>query len=305
MSPRFSRRQFLVAAGLTPAVAACSTAGSAATPPTLVHLFSSDHVIAAGRPQRIPFAVVDTGAVTLVDDEQLAVTVLDNDGEVVDTVTVLGRVVDHDHVGEEDPDHQHANLLRYFSLRTTLPEVGVYDIEVDFGDAGRSRLPLQSFDPADVQVVLPGDPMPRISTPTFDRPEGIDPICTLAPEPCPFHEIDAADAIGSGRPLALLVATPALCATAYCGPVVSTMIDNAPDYPEIDFIHLEFWANAADVGGNYGDPDLRLAQPVADLGLTFEPSLFLVAGDGTLVDRIDNIFDVPEFRAGLDALRTA
>lgn len=305
MSLRLSRRQFLVAAGLAPAVAACSSAGSAAPAPTLVHLFSSDHVIAAGRPQRIPFAVVDTGAVRLVDDEQLAVTVLDNDGNVVDTVTVVGRIVEHDHVGEEDPDHQHADLLRYFSLRTTLPEVGVYDIEVDFGDAGRSRLPIQSFDPSSVKVVLPGDPMPRISTPTFDHPEGIDPICTQWPEPCPFHTIDAADAIGSGRPVALLVATPALCATAYCGPVVDTMIENAPDFPDIDFVHLEFWANAAEVDNNYGDPDLRLAQPVADLGLTFEPSLFLVGPDGVLVDRIDNIFDVPEFRAGLDALLTA
>lgn len=293
-----------MAAGLTPVAVACSSSGSDTVPPTLVHLFSSDRVIAAGRPQRIPFAVVDTGDLTLIDDEQLAVTVLD-DGAVIDTVTVVGRVVDHDHVGEEDPDHQHANLLRYFSLRTTLPTPGVYDIEVDFGDAGRSRLPIQAFDPADVDVVLPGDPMPRITTPTFDRPEGIDPICTQWPVPCPFHTLDAADAIGSGRPVALLVATPALCATAYCGPVVNTMIDNAPDFPEIDFLHLEFWANAAEVGSNYGDPNLRLAQPVADLGLTFEPSLFLVAGDGTLIDRIDNIFDVAEFRSGLAALRSA
>ncbi|MEL7207752.1 MAG: twin-arginine translocation signal domain-containing protein, partial [Actinomycetota bacterium] len=53
MSLRLSRRDFLVAAGLAPALAACGSDGAeAADPPQLVHLFSSDHVIAAGRPHR-------------------------------------------------------------------------------------------------------------------------------------------------------------------------------------------------------------------------------------------------------------
>ncbi|MEL7209131.1 MAG: hypothetical protein AAGK32_13020, partial [Actinomycetota bacterium] len=214
-------------------------------------------------------------------------------------VDVTGMVVLDDPPGHREPVD---DLLRYFSLRTTLPEVGIYDLEVDFGPAGQGRLPVQSFDPSTVPVVLPGDPMPRIVTPTFDRPTGIDPICTRAPEMCPFHTVDAAAVIGSGRPLALLVATPALCQTAYCGPVVETMIEAAPEHPDIEFLHLEFWANAAEVGGNYADPSLELAAPVAELGLTFEPSLFLVDGGGMLVDRIDNIFDGDEFRAGLDAI---
>lgn len=302
MPLRLSRREFLVAAGLVPAVAACGSAGSESVdPPQLVHLFSSDYVIAAGRPQRIPFAVVDNGSLELGDREELAVTVF-KDEQIIDTLTVAGRLVEHDHRADVDPDHQHADLLRYFSLRTTLPDPGIYDLEVDFGSAGRGRLPIQSFDPSEVEVALAGDAMPMVSTPTFERPDGIDPICTRTPDMCPFHVLDTADVIGSGRPLALLVATPALCQTAYCGPVVETMIGAAPDYPEIDFIHLEFWANAAEVGGNYEDPALELAAPVAELGLTFEPSLFLVDGAGKLVDRIDNIFDLDEFRSGLDAL---
>lgn len=303
MIDRLSRRRFLLGGGAL-TLTAC-TSGGQATPeatPQLVHLFSSDHVIAAGRQQRIPFAVVDNGALALTDTSQLAVRVL-FDEEVIDEITVAGRVVEHDHgQGQTDPNHQHASLLRYFALRTELPTVGIYDIEVDFGPAGTARLPVQSFETADVKVVLPGDPLPAVLTPTFDQPEGIDPLCTRAPEPCPFHDVSVHEVLASGRPLALLIATPALCQTAYCGPVLETLITEMAEFPSITPLHLEFWANGGEVGGNYADPDIRLAEPVADLGLTFEPSLFVVGRDGLVVDRIDNLFDQAELRAALDSI---
>lgn len=284
------------------ALAACGGSSASAAPPQLVHLFSSDHVIVAGRQQRIPFAVVDDGNLALTDDVQLAARVLFEE-EVIDEVTVAGRVVEHDHVqADADPNHQHAVLLRYFALRTELPTAGIYDIEVDFGSAGRARLPVQSFDPQDVPVVLPGDPLPAVQTPTFAAPSGIDPLCTRSPEPCPFHDLSVDEVLATGRPLALLVATPALCQTAYCGPVLETLIAEASAFPTVIPLHLEFWANGAEVDGNYADPAIRLAEPVADLGLTFEPSLFVVDAGGIVVDRIDNLFDRDELRSGLAAI---
>lgn len=300
MIDRLSRRRFLLGGGALGLAACGRSATEEADPPQLVHLFSSDHVIVAGRQQRIPFAVVDSGNLSLPDGVQLPVRVL-RDGEVIDELTVTGRIVDHDHV-EADPDHQHANLLRYFALRTELPTAGIYDLEVDFGSSGIGRLPIQSFDHFDVPVVLPGDRLPTVVTPTFDDPTGIDPLCTRAPVPCPFHDISLDEVVAAGRPLALLIATPALCQTAYCGPVLETLIAEAPAFPEVTAVHLEFWANGADVDGNYADPSLRLAQPVADLGLTFEPSLFVVDRQGTVVDRIDNLFDTDELRAALAAV---
>lgn len=312
--PRVSRRRFLLgalAAGtLGPAVAtACSSSGDgsgAAAGPQLVHLFSPDHVIAAGMPQRVPFGVVADPAarLDLADDAELAVRVLAGD-DVVDETTVVGRVVDHDHVGPaaDDPDHQHADLFRYFALRTVLPEPGIYDVEVRFDASTTARLPVQAFEPATVAVPLAGDALPVVSTPTTSDPAGIDPICTRSPDPCPFHELDVAEVLAAGRPLALLVATPALCATAYCGPVVDTLIEaiaaGGTAYGDLAAVHLEVYANASEVDGNYGDPALRIATPVAELGLEFEPSLFLVDRAGVVVDRIDNIFDRTELDGAL------
>jgi hypothetical protein len=283
-------------------VAASCSRDAPPTDVTLVHLFSTNRVLAAGGPQRIPFAVVTQEGLDLPDGAELPVTVL-RDGVVVEELTVTGRVVDHDHsAAETDPDHQHADLLRYFALRTTLPTPGVYDLEVDFGDSRIGRLPVQCFDPAEISVILPGQALPELRTPTVVDPAGVSPICTRAPGPCGFHELTAAEALADGHPVALLVATPALCRTAYCGPALETLIETASAFPGVVPIHLEFYANADEVAGNYDDERLRLAPSVEALGLEFEPSLVLVGRDGVVVDRIDNLFDADELEAGLTAI---
>ncbi len=314
-----TRRRFLgqlaAVAGVTSAaglIVACGEAGSEAlVAPTVVPLFAPDRVLVAGRPQRIPLGIVvpelssiystdDPGATALPgDDDEVPITVL-YDGEVIDTVAVRGRIVDHEHLDGTDPDHQHADLFRYYPLRTTLPEPGIYDLEIDVG-AAVATIPVQAFDPAEATLPLVGDPFPVVSTPTFDDPGEIDRLCTRF-EPCDFHRHDAADLVGRGRPLALLVATPAFCATAYCGPVLDTLIDAASGRDGLDVVHVEVYANPDEVGGNYLDPAIRLAPAVTGLGLSFEPSLFLVDGDGIVADRIDNVFDRTELDDALDTL---
>lgn len=275
--------------------------------PDVAALFNPDRVLAAGRPQRIPFALIDPGGeggVALpATDEALVAVELTADGEVLDRTEVPGHVVAHDHVGE-DVDHEHSNLFRYYPARFTMPVPGIYDLVVTIVDSGFGTpttvtLPVQAFDPSDITVPLPGDPMPVVATPTVDDPSGIDRLCTR-PEPCPFHDQSFDTVMTNGRPSALLVATPAYCSTAYCGPVVDTMIEASNDVDGVDIVHAEVYANPDEVDGNFADPAIRLAPAVVQTRLTFEPALFLVGSDGTLVDRIDNVFDANE---AVDALR--
>lgn len=289
------------------ALAACGS--SDPVPPTVVALFSPDHVLVAGRAQRIPIAIVAAGDAgdassdtpSIADDAPIEVTVR-FEGDTVDELSVAGHVVDHDHVGQPNPDHQHANLFRYYPLRTTLPTPGIYDLDVVVGDA-EATLPVQAFDPAEVGLPLVGDPFPAIATPTFDEPAGVDRLCTRF-EPCPFHQTSADQLLTGDRPLAVLVATPAFCSTAYCGPVLETLIAAAPRHPGLDVVHVEVYANPDEVDGNFTDPRIRLAPAVAALGLGFEPALFLVDAGGVVVDRIDNVFDRTELDAALTTLVT-
>lgn len=311
MSNRFSRRRFLLAGsalagGVIVTSASCGGGGTSAPSPeqaiNLVRLFSPDRVLAAGIPQRIPFAVVAGSAVDIADDAELPVRVF-QEGKVIEELTVRGHIVDHDHVGDGgDPEHQHADLLRYFPLRATLPTPGVYDLEADFGVGRRVLLPVQAFPLDEIVVPLTGDQIPPLVTPTVTDPAGVDTLCTRAPEACSFHGPTVAEVLAEGRPMALLIATPAFCQTAFCGPVLETLLEHAPTVPDVVPIHLEVYANPAALGGNFDRTLLEMAPQVAQLGLTFEPSLFLVNSNGVIADRIDNIYDASELVASLESL---
>lgn len=263
--------------------------------PQLVGLYNTSNVIASGIEQRIPFAVIDeTNTAELISDEaELPVTIISSSGETVAEVTVKGHVVEHDHLeSEKDEDHQHANLYRYFPLRAKLPTPGVYDVEVDFSGV-KSSLTVQAFEPTTVSVPLPGSNFPEVATPTILENSGVDRLCTKSPI-CNFHEVSADQLLQQNKPFILLVATPAFCSTAYCGPVLDTLIEVSTDYPGLDVIHCEVYANSKEVDGNYADPAIKLAPAVEAMGLTYEPALFLVDPKGIVVDRIDNVFDKTE-----------
>ena len=297
-----TRRQFLREAGLTGAALTLLGAGCANDSEMaeleLVRLFSSDSVIVAGMEQRLPLGLVDNGSPVVGEGSSVDVRVL-LDGVRVDEVTVPSRLVNHDHPqGDGDTPHEHADIVRYFPLRTTLPEPGIYDLEV-LVEGQTISLPVQAFAAEDVGIIVPGSPFPRLDTPTLVAPGPMEPLCTLFDGPCPFHDRTVAEVLDAGDPLAFLIATPAFCSTAYCGPVLQTLIDSVGNFPSIQPIHLEVYENPREVDGDLSDPNLRPVAAFAELGLTFEPSLFLVGRDGMLADRIDNVFDKAELELAL------
>lgn len=291
-----------------PLLAACGGSSEPLQPANIAAMFSPDRVLVAGIEQRIPFAIIapspEVRDQTAIPDEGEAVTVrLLSGEEELDSMELVGHLVAHDHVEGTPDDHQHADLLRYYPARFTMPEPGIYDIAVTIRDT-ESALPVQAFAPEEVLIPIPGSTVQPFETPTVDNPEGVDQLCTRIDGPCPFHEQSYAEIAAAGRPAAILVATPAYCSTAYCGPVVDTLMEAADEVPGLDIVHTEVYANALEFGGNFTDPGIQVAPAVQALGLHFEPSLFLLDGDGTVVDRIDNVFDLDEAIDALQVLKS-
>ncbi len=239
-----------------------------------------------GVPQRLTFLVAGPdGAPTTDAPDALTFAVRGDGGPLGDPLVVARR-------SDGIP-------VPYYPLTATFPEAGTWTASVELdGEPAEQSFVLS--DPADVALVQPGSVLPAVETPTVTDARGVDPICTREPT-CPLHDVTLSDALAEGRPVALLVGTPAFCQTGLCGPVLDLLLEQVAAYPDIRFLHAEVYRDAASTGDV---ATARLAPVVDAMGLTFEPSLFLTDATGRVTARLDNVYDRPELRAALDQVTT-
>lgn len=184
-----------------------------------------------------------------------------------------------------------ATGLPVYFVQTDLEEEGVFEIVAvageDFGTGA-----IQVVDPtnsrvvsADGETLVPGAMAVSVPTPTTTDDLGVFSICTQDP-PCGMHEMSLDEALETGRPVALMFATPQFCQTAVCGPSVATLDDlrTGGDWGDTIFIHSEIFAeepSGTEVATTPTTP------AVSAWGLPTEPWLFTVQGDGNIMERLD------------------
>ena len=185
----------------------------------------------------------------------------------------------------------------YYAVRTTFPATGTYSVDFDIEGKTVSQA-VQVSTPADAKQVQRGDHMRPVETPTPGDHRGVEPICTRSPA-CHLHSVTLASALANHKPTAFLIATPRFCQFELCGPSLDLVIDAVASYPGIQFLHAEVYQNAAALGSIQG---AKLAPVVTAYDLTYEPVLFAADADGTLIDRLDNVFDRTDLKATLDKI---
>ena len=182
----------------------------------------------------------------------------------------------------------------------------VSDLEVDkkgewqliamFNDGGELRttrvpsLVANRFD----DVPKAGDDAITVSTPTVDDVGGdLAKIDTRTP-PSTMHEDDFADVVGK-KPVVLLFATPALCQSRVCGPVVdiAEQVKEETD-ADVAFIHMEIFED------NQFDKGPR--PQVEAYNLPTEPWVFVVDADGKVDTAIEGAFSADELREAVAAV---
>ncbi len=139
-----------------------------------------------------------------------------------------------------------------------------------------------------------GERMPKLQTDTKASARGdIASIDTRQP-PDDMHDKSVADVVGK-KPLALIIATPQLCQSRVCGPVVDIGEQMKSRYgKQVEFIHQEVYKN--------NDVKQGLRRPLEQLNLATEPWLFVVGKDGRITARLEGSFGVSAFEK---ALKTA
>ena len=160
------------------------------------------------------------------------------------------------------------------------------------GNYSAVRIPsIVAKTPQEDKVPAVGEQAPIIRTPTKQDVGDITEIDTRVP-PDDMHDVDFADAVGK-KPVVLLFATPALCQSRVCGPVVDVAEQVKRDRPnDADYIHMEIW--------NDNDASKGARSQVLDYNLRTEPWLFVIDSDGKISTRIEGAFSVSELNDALD-----
>lgn len=144
-----------------------------------------------------------------------------------------------------------------------------------------------------------GEPAPAVATATASVASEIAAIST-DPEPDPrFYEVSLDAAVDSGRPTVVVFATPAFCETATCGPMLDTVKEIAPNFPEVNFIHVEVYENLDATSRD----DLILVEAVEAWNLPSEPWAFVIDAQGAIAAKLEGALDPEELSATLENLR--
>ena len=294
-APHVSRRAVLVGGASLAVLGACGNdkkqVGSNeprvtnpdGTKYSLVAFFDGANSVRAGVAQRVTFGLGDAqGALVDSGPAELAIDVLSGS-------KVIART---------NPDRHRKGLSRgYYPVEFTPPKPGFYTARTMIDGH-----PVEASFQAARKVLIPqvGQSMVVADTPTVADHRDVAPICTRSPA-CPLHDLNLRDALGNGKPLALLIATPAYCQTAICGPVLDVLLSQRAEFGErIQMIHAEVYADGKTAAADINKA--KLAPALKAYRLPFEPALFLSRADGKIAYRLDTIFDEVELRAALQSM---
>ena len=278
--PAISRRRFLTATATTAAAVlgaqALGTNAALAKHTALSPLVLSSDLYASDQPQRFVFAVAKGAHFASFKKTAIAFAA---------------------------PDSDEGTLLATRLYTQGLPRGrGIYRVDATFPVAGTWKALLQTrgeqvgfvIDVKDApEAPIAESPAPRAASPTRAAPLGVKPICTRRPN-CGLHDVSLDQVIGTGTPVVAMFATPALCQSRYCGPVLDELLEFRTEYADrVHFAHVEIYRS------NRG---ADLSPTVEAWRLMSEPWIFAIDGSGTITERLDGAFASPEIKALFERL---
>ena len=156
------------------------------------------------------------------------------------------------------------------------------------GATSQVQVSTESADP----IPSVGDDAPVVQTDTLESVKGDEAKLDTREPPSDMHG-NFADVVGK-KPVALLFATPQLCASRVCGPVTDIALQLKAKYgDQMDFIHQEVYVD--------NDVSKGLREPLRQFNLPSEPWLFIVDSSGKITSRLEGSIGVQQFE---DAIKT-
>jgi hypothetical protein len=246
---------------------------------------------------RVPFVVLDKGA-RPITNASVALYTVRTDGSGV-RGPFVARETGFDVSGKYLSETTSADSTAAKSFYAAdvqfrgRPPLGVFAlVRMDGRLVAASPSPLgvrgaQGGSPPDV-----GDPAVRVHTQTVNDVGDVAKLTTRKPPDTAMLQDDFADVLGR-KPIVLVFATPALCQSRVCGPVVDVADQvRAEVGGKAAFIHQEVYRD------NKVSEGLR--PQLVKWRLASEPWVFVIGRDGRIAARFEGAVSVPELRAAVE-----
>lgn len=115
-----------------------------------------------------------------------------------------------------------------------------------------------------------------------------------------LYQTTIANALKSRKPSVVVVASPAFCTNAVCGPQVEVLSEVREKYGDTaNYVHVDYYDNPQEI---QGDLDRAIVSPVlSEWGLESQEWTFVIGKDGLVSARFENFAPREEIEAALDA----
>jgi hypothetical protein len=182
----------------------------------------------------------------------------------------------------------------YFTADVVTPKAGNWYVLAKTQVKGRTAaavaaMPVKAHPPAEV-----GTPAISEATPVATTPEEAAKVDTRSP-PTPMHYISLDAALKNGLPTVLVFATPLLCTSRMCGPVVDEVLSvyNTVGTQKANFVDVEI----------YPDRNANKPSPLfLQWGFDSEPWVIVIDKAAIIKARFEGPVVAPEIKAALSPL---
>ena len=189
------------------------------------------------------------------------------------------------------------------TTRLSFDQPGRWGIEIMVlsGDGSSRQVQLYFEVMEAASAISVGSPAVRSRNKTRDDVQSLSELTTGSLHDPDLYQMTVADAVTSGLPTVIVVASPAFCTNAVCGPQVEVLQQLKNKYKgQANFIHVDFYDNPQEIQGDLSTA--RLSPIVAEWGLPSTEWSFVVDRDGIVTSRFEAFATLKELEQALQTV---
>ena len=249
------------------------------------------------------FATPDLGT----GEQRVAVVLTSQKGLVRSPIATLTSYYYPDGTTEGEMRDTAVALFRPFPLGTR----GLYAAQMQFDSPGDWGLDIAVLDEnantlrAELRFEVPEQtaaPANGAASPLSDSKtlatHGIEELTTGTLQDTDLYQISIADAVQSGMPTVIVMASPAFCTNAVCGPQVDVLSELKDKHKgKANFVHIDFFDNPHEIQGDL--TRARVSPTVLEWNLPSTEWSFVVNADGIIHRRFEGFAPIDELEDAL------